>query len=126
MIDGATWAVAFQYPWDAGKPFNLDHFLKVHLPLGVGLTEKHLGIRPLGILVHVNEPVGGEPPAFAAVSNVYFATEADARRFLTLFEVEEAARLLIADFPNYTAGPPRVALSSLTPFQASAHSSRRV
>lgn len=115
-IEKATWAVSFQYPWDADRPFNLEHFLKVHLPLGVGLTEKHLGIRPLGIVAHVCEPVGGSPPAFAAVSNVYFATEAEARRFLTLFEVEEAARLLTGDFPNYTAGPPRVALSAVARF----------
>ncbi len=36
--------------------------------------------------------------------------------FSGLFAVEEAARLLSADFPNYTPGPPDVMMAAVTEF----------
>jgi hypothetical protein len=45
---------------------------------------------------------------------VFFDTRADAETFSGLFAVEEAARLLSADFPNYTPGPPDVMMAQVT------------
>lgn len=106
--------VSFAYPWSASQAFDMRHFLEVHLPMGVGLTRRHLGIIPEKIVVH--GPLcggGGEAPILAAISQVYFRTRADAETFLTLFSVPEAAEKLIADFPKYTSGPPQVLLGEV-------------
>lgn len=105
--------VAFAYPHSDSQAFDLRHFLDVHLPMGVGLTRKHLGIIPEKIVVHGPLDGGGAAPILAAVSHVYFKTRADADTFLTLFTVPEAAEKLIADFPRYTAGAPQVLVGEI-------------
>ena len=100
-----------------GQQFDYDHLVNVHLPLGVGLTEKHLKIKPKKIVIY--SPVHGpdntpESSPHAAITNVYFDTKEEAETFLRLFEVEEAARRLSEDFPNYTAGPPSVLLARVS------------
>lgn len=108
--------VAFMYPNRPGATFNYDHFVKVHLPLGVGLTKKHLGIKPKKIVVY-SPTRSGDPAALApyiTISSVFFETQADADKFARLFEVEEAARRLSADFPNYTPAPPEVLVAKVS------------
>jgi hypothetical protein len=107
--------VAFAYPAAGRDSFNLRHFLDVHLPLGVGLCRKHLNLVPVKIVVHgpLADGAGGDP-SLGAVSQVYFRTRAEAEKFLTLFSYPEAAQKLIADFPNYTSGPPAVVIGEVT------------
>lgn len=107
--------VAFAYPASGDQDFNLRHFLDVHLPMGVALCRRHLGLIPEKIVVHGPlEGGGGATPILAAVSQVYFRTRLDAETFLTLFSVPEAAQKLIADFPRYTSGPPQVLIGEVT------------
>ncbi|MDA0824549.1 MAG: hypothetical protein O3C28_19325 [Proteobacteria bacterium] len=106
--------VAFMYPSAAGNVFNYDHFVNVHLPLGVGLTEKYLGIKPEKIVVYTPITGGdGESSSspYSAISSVYFKSEKDAKAFSTLFTYEEAARRLSEDFANYTPGAPDLIIS---------------
>jgi hypothetical protein len=44
--------VAFMYPNRQGATFNFEHFIKVHLPLGLHQTFKHLGVKPIKLLVY--------------------------------------------------------------------------
>ncbi len=109
--------VAFMYPDSAGGKFNFEHFVNVHLPLGLSLTRKHLQLTPLKVVVYsptwnVGNP--GAPAPYITVSSVFFATRAEAEKFSGLFGVEEAARLLSADFPNYTPAPPPVMMAEVT------------
>jgi hypothetical protein len=109
--------VAFMYPNRAGGTFNRDHFLNVHLPLGLSQTFKHLGLKPQKLVVYSPTWNVGNPGAllpYIAISSVFFATRAEAEKFAGLFGVEEAARLLSADFPNYTPGPPDVMMAEVT------------
>jgi hypothetical protein len=109
--------VAFMYPNSAGGKFNFEHFVNVHLPLGLSLTRKHLHVTPTKIVVYSPTWNVGDPAATApyiTVSSVFFATRAEAEKFAGLFGVEEAARLLSADFPNYTPGPPEVMMAEVT------------
>lgn len=109
------YVVAFAYPESAALPFDLKHFLDVHLPMGVGLCRRHLGIIPEKIVVHGPlEGAGGTAPILSCVSQVYFTKRADAETFLTLFSVPEAAEKLIADFPKYTCGQPQVLCGPVT------------
>jgi hypothetical protein len=109
--------VAFMYPNKAGATFNLEHFLKVHLPLGLYQTFKHLGLKPRKLVVYSPTWNIGNANAllpYIAISSVFFDTRAEAEKFSGLFGVEEAARLLSADFANYTPGPPDVMLAEVT------------
>lgn len=106
--------VAFMYPSAGEQPFDYDHFVNVHLPMGVGLTEKYLNIKPEKIVVFT--PITGgdgelSSSPYCAISSCYFASEEDAKKFATLFTFEEAARRLSADFANYTPGAPEVIIS---------------
>lgn len=108
--------VAFMYPNRPGATFNYDHFVRVHLPLGLGLTKKHLGLKPKKIVVY-SPTRSGDPtalPPYIAISSVFFETQAEADKFARLFEVEEAAHRLSADFPNYTPVPPEVLVAKVS------------
>jgi hypothetical protein len=109
--------VAFMYPNKAGASFNFEHFMKVHLPLGLSQTFKHLRLKPRKLVVYSPTWNVGNPAAllpYIAISSVFFDTRAEAEKFSGLFAVEEAARLLSADFPNYTPGPPDVMMAEVT------------
>lgn len=109
--------VAFCYANKPGGKFNLDHFINVHLPLGLSQTLKHLRLKPEKLVVYSPTWNVGNPAAllpYIAISSVFFKNRADAEKFSGLFGFEEAARLLSADFPNYTPGPPDVMMAEVT------------
>lgn len=111
-----THIVAFCYPNAPDGEFDLRHFVDVHLPLGLSQTLKHLGLKPRKIVVYsptANVGPPGKSLPYIAISSVFFDTLADAEKFATLFSYEEAARLLSADFANYTPGPPDVMLAQV-------------
>ena len=106
--------VAFMYPSADDQPFDYDHFVNVHLPMGVGLTEKYLHIKPKKIVVFT--PITGgdgelSSSPYCAISSCYFDEEEDAKTFATLFSYEEPERQLSADFANYTPCAPEVIIS---------------
>lgn len=111
-----SWMVAFCYPNAPGGTFDYRHFVDVHLPLGLSQTLKHLGLKPRKLVVYSptwNVGAPGSTLPYIAISSVFFDSRADAEKFSTLFSFEEAARLLSADFPNYTPGPPDVMLAEV-------------
>lgn len=109
--------LTFMYPNEPGATFDRNHFVNVHLALGLGLTEKHLGIKPEKVVFYTPTRGGdGESSSarYCAVSSVFFRTEAEVNRFSQLFEVEEAARRLSEDFQNYTPHPPEILIGAVT------------
>ncbi|MGR8949325.1 MAG: hypothetical protein ACU84Q_14870 [Gammaproteobacteria bacterium] len=112
--------VAFMYP-SASTPqdcseFDYEHFVSVHLPMGLGLTKKYLGITPEKIVVY--NPITDGEGAYAnrpycAISSVFFRQKSDAKTFCSLFSHEEAARRLSEDFANYTPGAPEVIMAQV-------------
>ncbi len=108
--------LAFLYPSAPGHRFDVDHWKTVHLPLGLGLTDKYLGIRPRRIILFGPGQGGDLQPdsaPFGAIAAVLFDDRESVERFSTLFEHEEAAQRLSADFSNYTAGPPAILISEV-------------
>ena len=113
--------VAFMYPADRAvkdrSEFDHEHFVNVHLPMGLALTKKYLHIEPQKIVVY--SPITDGDGSFAdrpycAISSVFFESEAEARTFCTLFSYEEAARRLSEDFANYTPAAPDVIMAEVS------------
>ncbi|HJQ17772.1 MAG TPA: hypothetical protein VJ859_12325 [Allosphingosinicella sp.] len=108
--------LAFLYPNSAGHVFDTDHWRNVHLPLGLGLTDKYIGVRPNKVILLAPTRGGdleADSAAFGAMAIVIFDQEKSVEKLSTLFEFEEAARRLSADFPNYAAGPPQILISEI-------------
>ena len=112
--------VAFMYPSDPAtkdsSEFDYEHFVNVHLPMGLALTRKYLDIQPEKIVVY--DPITDGEGTFnnrpyCAISSVFFNSEADAKTFCTLFSYEEAARRLSEDFANYTPAAPDVIMAQV-------------
>ena len=107
--------VAFMYPSSEDRDFDLEYYVNVHLPLGVGLTKKYLDIKPDKIIVYT--PFGdsyGGSEGYAAITSIFFDSEEKANKFIGLFKVEEAADRLSADYENYTGNPPQVMKAKVT------------
>lgn len=107
-MEPSFYMVAFMYPASESGRFDLEHYINVHLPLGVGLTKKHLNIKPSRIVVYSSQDDAGASNRgrYAAITSVYFDSKEKAATFLRLFDVAEAAQRLTADYPNYTDHPP--------------------
>ena len=109
--------VAFMYPNAEGAVFDFEHFVNVHLPLGVGLTDQHLHLKPRKIVIYSPTRGGDGRPGSApyiTISSVFFDSREAAETFAGLFNVEDAARRLAADFPNYTPAAPEIMLAEVT------------
>lgn len=108
--------LAFLYPSAPGERFDETYWKDVHLPLGLGLTDKHLGIRPRKVMLFApgrGADLNHDSAPFSAIAAVIFDDEDAVERFSTLFDYEEAARRLSEDFPNYTPGPPTILVSEI-------------
>ena len=108
--------LAFMYPNAPGKVFDIDHWRNVHLPLGLGLTNKYLGIRPKKVVLLSPTAGGdlhGDSAPYGGIAMVMFESREAAEKLATLFEFKEAADRLSADFANYAAGPPSIMVSEV-------------
>ena len=98
--------VAVLYPNEAGKKFDWDYYLNVHMvwaiqklePLGLVKTEIDKGTSS-------REP--GAPPPFLAAAYMYFNTMEDLQKCTPV--LEESA----LDIPNYTDIEPIIQISEI-------------
>lgn len=106
--------VSIMYPNPPGSAFNLQHYLAVHMPMGIGLLHQHFGIAPQRIEVLANG-CGVDGAATAApyhcVCNMHFDKREHVDRLIDLFGMEQPARLLKADWPKFTQADPVVLFS---------------
>jgi hypothetical protein len=82
--------LAFLYPSAPGHRFDVDHWKTVHLPLGLGLTDKYLGIRPRRIILFGPGQGGDLQPdsaPFGAIAAVLFDDRESVERFRRLSEL---------------------------------------
>ncbi len=105
--------VSIMYPNPPGSVFNMEHYLKVHMPVAIGLLQRS-GIAPERMEI-LAEGVGMDGTAASApyhcVSNLYFKTREEADKLLAVLGSEEAASLLQADWQNYTQADPTAQIS---------------
>lgn len=104
---------SFLYPRPKSRRFDYDHHLNVHMPLGLFLSKKHLGIEPAYFWIEridEDNPASQEP--YAAVVHLAFESKEDRDRLSDMVNVPEAAELS-ADYANYTDAPPLVRKSRM-------------
>ena len=103
------YVVNVMYPNEPGSEFNMQHYLDVHMPMGIGLLHKLFGVKPRRVEVQ-GDTYGPDRTSASAkyhcVCTLYFDTKEDADQFIGVFENEEAAVMLAADWPKYTVGEP--------------------
>jgi hypothetical protein len=97
------------YPNPPGSVFNLRHYLDVHLPQAMDLLQRRFAITPERIEILADgqglDGTAASSP-YHCVCNLYFKTREDVDKLLELLGSEEAERVLVADWPNYTQASP--------------------
>lgn len=103
----------FLYPRPRNRAFGYEHHQNVHMPMGLALVKKHLGVQPEFYWI---ERIGENDPnskeKYCAIVHLCFAKEEDRNRVLEMHAVSEAAQLN-ADYGNYTDAPPEVRLGRM-------------
>ena len=98
--------VSVLYPNEPGRKFDMDYYLRVHIPL----VQQKLGAACKSIAV-AEGVAGAEPgsaPAYATMCHMYFDTEAAFRAAFT-----PVADILVGDIPNYTDIRPTFQVSNI-------------
>ena len=101
--------VNVMYPNEAGSEFDMQHYLDVHMPMGVGLLHKLFGVKPSRIEIQADTYGPDRTHASAkyhCVCVLYFDKKEEADQFIGVFEDEQASAMLAADWPKYTVGVP--------------------
>lgn len=105
--------VSIMYPNPPGSVFNLRYYLDVHMPVAIGLM-KQGAVAPLRMEI-LSNGLGLDGTAASApyhcVSNLYFKSREEADKLMAVLGSEEAVRLLVADWPNYTQADPVAQIS---------------
>lgn len=105
--------VSIMYPNTPGSAFNLRYYLDVHMPVAIGLMQQG-AVAPVRMEILANghglDGTAASAP-YHCVSNLYFKTREEADKLLAVLGSEEAVRLLVADWPNYTQADPVAQIS---------------
>ena len=108
--------VMYPNPADATQNFDMQHYLDVHMPLGIGLLDREFGVRPCRLEVLGNTYGADRTNAsseYNCIGSVYFDTKAEADTFIELFEMERPRGVLAADWLKYTPADPIAVLGEI-------------
>lgn len=108
--------VSIRYPRKAAEPFNLEHYLKVHVAMGLNLFRELNGFLPRRVfLQHSSCGLDGNPGSSDsyATSWLCFDTREQAEGFAKVFRDPQASQVLINDMPNYAPLAPTFLLGEL-------------
>jgi hypothetical protein len=107
------YAVHVMYPRTEGVTFDYDWYFSVHMPMGLGLLERHTGVKPKQILF-TRDTFGPDrtdrSSQFFVIGTLVFDERAEAEAFIDLFEMPEPEAMLSADWPKFTGADPIVVL----------------
>ena len=98
--------VSVLYPCHEGSKFDMDYYLKRHVPL----VRSRLGnaIKNFAVEQGISAVEPGSPPAYSAMGHLYFET---VEAFQAAFAQHGAE--LVADIPNYTNVQPVIQISEV-------------
>ncbi len=101
--------VMYPNPPGSNSTFNMQHYVDVHMAMGLGLLHRHYGVKPSRVEV-IGDTYGPDrtnrSALFHCFGMIYFDRKEDADRFIDLFNMKEPVRLLSADWPKYTPTDP--------------------
>ena len=98
--------ISIFYPCTPDSTFDMDYYLRTHMPMSLRLLRTHPGFIALSVERGVQAPQSGVPPAYIAMCHYTFTTADD---FVAAFM--PYAAVLQADIANYTAIAPVVQFS---------------
>jgi uncharacterized protein (TIGR02118 family) len=100
--------ISILYPDGLGSTFDMDYYLKTHMPMSIGYLSAHAGFRSVSVERGV---AGGEPgssPPFRALCHYVFQSVDD---FVAAFMPH--APVLQGDMRNYTNIAPVIQISEI-------------
>ena len=100
--------ISILYPQAPGATFDMDYYLRVHMPLSLSRLRTHPGFVALSVERGVAGPQPGTAPPYIAMCHYTFASAGD---FVAAF-MPHAAELQ-GDMPNYTTIDPIVQVSEI-------------
>jgi uncharacterized protein (TIGR02118 family) len=98
--------ISILYPHSPGAAFDMDYYLRTHMPMSLARLRSHPGFVALSVERGVAAPPSGIPPAYVAMCHYTFTT---AEAFVDAFMPH--ATELQGDIANYTAIVPVVQFS---------------
>ena len=98
--------ISILYPYSEESPFDMEYYLRTHMPMAIGWLSRHPGYRGVSVERGIAAPPSGMTPAYAAICNFLFASADD---FVAAFMPH--ATDLQADIPRYTSVTPIVQFS---------------
>ena len=98
--------VSVFYPNDSGASFDIDYYVKKHVPMVRGL----LGTACKGAAVEhgLSGPNAGSAPIYVAMGHLYFDSVAEFQKAWS-----PNASQIVGDIPNYTAIQPLIQISEV-------------
>ena len=111
---GTAYLYTFLYPRPKTRAFDYEHHRQVHMPMGVGLAKRFLGIEPNTFWIErIDEDRPDSESPYCAIVHLLFEREEDRDKLSEMRNVPEAVHLA-RDYDNYTDMPPEVRLSRVT------------
>ena len=98
--------VSVMYPAAAGASFDMDYYLKTHVPL-VGTRWKNCGLREAKVLSGVGAP-GGGAPTYSVIALLTFDSAADFDQAVARHGAE-----VIGDIPNFSSVQPVIQVNDV-------------
>jgi uncharacterized protein (TIGR02118 family) len=98
--------VSIFYPHSPELTFDMEYYLRTHMPMSLGRLGTHPGFIALSVERGVETPQSGAPPAYVAMCHYTFSTAED---FVAAFTPHAAQ--LQADIAKYTSIDPVVQFS---------------
>ena len=98
--------ISILYPHTADARFDMEYYLRTHMPMSLGLLGKHPGFIALSVERGVDAPQSGLPAPYVAMCHYTFTTAED---FVAAFMPH--AEALQGDIANYTTIAPVVQFS---------------
>jgi uncharacterized protein (TIGR02118 family) len=98
--------VSVMYPATEGARFDMDYYLKTHVPL-VGARWNPLGLREAKVLRGSSAP-GGGAPKYSVIALLTFDSAQDFQR-----AVEQHGKEVLGDIPNFTNVQPVVQINDV-------------
>ncbi|WP_028996300.1 EthD family reductase [Azohydromonas australica] len=89
--------ISILYPNHKGSRFDMDYYVKTHMPLSIKLLSTHPGFKGVSVEQGLAGAIPGSGPAHVAMSHFLFTSMED---FLAAFMPH--APVLQGDMPNYT------------------------
>ena len=109
--------VMYPNPGAPGQQFDIEHYFKIHMPMGVGLMNREYGVTPLRVEV-THDTYGADrthnSAGYNCFGSVYFETKEEVDHFIDLFDLEQPRSLLEADWPKYTPANPVALIGKVT------------